>query len=72
MGSATEVARSCVNNAVAEAEVSKISEDALARALIGEALSIYKKTRSAEDIANELTFLAENLSEDEEYNFMRP
>lgn len=72
MGSATEVARSCVNKALEEAGASQISEDALARALISEAISVFKKSRSAEDIANELTFLAENLSEDEEYNFMRP
>lgn len=72
MSSATETARSCVNAALEEAAANKVSQDALARALIGEAIAIYKKTRSAEDISNELIFLAENLSEEDDYTFMRP
>jgi len=72
MGSATETARSCVKKALEEAAASSISEDALARALIGEAIEVFKKNRFAEDIANDLTFFAENLSEEDDYVFMRP
>lgn len=72
MSSATELARSCVNTALQEAKVAQFSEDAIARALISEAIAIYKKSRSSEDIANEFVFLAENLSEDDDYTFMRP
>ncbi len=72
MKTATDTARSCVAAALEEAQVNKISEDAVARALIGEAIAVFKKTRSPDDISSELTFFAENLSEEEEYNFMRP
>ncbi|MEP3247598.1 MAG: hypothetical protein ABJN40_08280 [Sneathiella sp.] len=72
MKTATDTARSCVAAALEEAQTNKISEDAVARALIGEAIAVFKKTRSPDDISSELTFFAENLSEDEEYNFMRP
>jgi len=72
MSSATETARSCVNAALEEANRNQISEDAVARALITEAISVFKKSRSNADIADEITFIAENLSEEEEYNFMRP
>ncbi|MBL4906977.1 MAG: hypothetical protein JKX94_05950 [Sneathiella sp.] len=54
------------------AAASSISEDALARALIGEAIEVLKKNRSAEDISNEVTFLAENIGEEDDYTFMRP
>ncbi|WP_169542755.1 hypothetical protein [Sneathiella aquimaris] len=72
MPTATETARSCVNDALAQAKTNNISEDALARALIAEAIAVFKKTRSFDDIASELVFFAENLSEEEDYNFMRP
>ncbi|MBL4740571.1 MAG: hypothetical protein JKY12_06225 [Sneathiella sp.] len=72
MTTATETARSCVNAALEEANRHQISEDAVAGALITEAISVFKKSRSNVDIANEIIFIAENLSEDEDYNFMRP
>ncbi|MFT6556284.1 hypothetical protein [Sneathiella sp.] len=72
MPTATETARSCVNDALTQAKANNISEDALARALIAEAIAVFKKTRSSDDIASELVFFAENLSEEEDYNFMRP
>ena len=72
MKTATDTARSCVNTALAEAKENSVSEDAVARALITEAIAVFKKTRSSDDISSELTFIAENLSEEEDYNFMRP
>jgi len=72
MASATDLARACVASAIKDAGESGLSEDAVARALISEAINIFKKTRSNADIASELEFFAEHLSEEEDYNFMRP
>jgi len=72
MKTATDIARKAVTSALTDIKAAKLSEDALARALISEAISIYRKSRSVSDIGNELEFLAENLAEDEDYNFMRP
>lgn len=72
MSNVSEIAKSCVDQALAATNESSLSEDALARALIAEAISIFRKTRSVNDIASELEFMAENLGDDEEYTFMRP
>ncbi|OUR75469.1 hypothetical protein A9Q83_18050 [Alphaproteobacteria bacterium 46_93_T64] len=72
MSTVTEIAQNAINAALDETNKKSLSEDALARALIAEAIAIYRKTRSANDIANELEFIAENIGDDEEYTFMRP
>jgi len=72
MSTVTEIAQNAISAALDETNKKSLSEDALARALIAEAIAIYRKTRSANDIANELEFIAENIGDDEEYTFMRP
>ncbi|MET0775528.1 MAG: hypothetical protein ABWZ65_08585 [Pseudomonas mandelii] len=42
------------------------------RALLSAVVQQSKAVRSAEDLADELRFLAENLDEDQDYGFMRP
>ncbi|TRX76158.1 hypothetical protein [Pseudomonas mangiferae] len=48
-------------------------EAALAvRALLSGAVALSKAHRSAEDLAQELAFLADNLDDERDYTFMRP
>lgn len=42
------------------------------RALLSAVVQQSKAVRSAEDLADELRFLAENLDDDQDYGFMRP
>jgi hypothetical protein len=42
------------------------------RALLSAVVQQSKAVRSAEDLADELRFLAENLDEGQDYGFMRP
>ncbi|MNF38418.1 hypothetical protein D3C84_193680 [compost metagenome] len=42
------------------------------RALLSAVVQQSKAVRSAEDLADELQFLAENLDDGEDYSFMRP
>ncbi|SDS12228.1 hypothetical protein NLK61_08900 [Pseudomonas fuscovaginae UPB0736] len=42
------------------------------RALLSAVVQQSKALRSAEDLADELQFLAENLDDDQDYSFMRP
>ena len=72
MTSPTDIAKDAVSAALQKISDEKLSEDALARALITEAVVIFRKSRSVGDIASELEFIAEHLEEGEEFNFMRP
>jgi hypothetical protein len=42
------------------------------RALLSAVVQQSKAVRNAEDLADELRFLAENLDDDQDYGFMRP
>jgi len=42
------------------------------RALLSAIVQQSKTVRSAEDLADELSFLAENLDDQQDYGFMRP
>ena len=42
------------------------------RALLSAVVQQNKTVRNAEDLADELRFLAENLDDDQDYGFMRP
>lgn len=66
------IAASHVAAAMAECERSGIPADVLGRALLSQVVMLYKRTRTAQDIAHELEFAARNLEDDEEYTFMRP
>ena len=61
-----------IERALAEAASRSISEDVVARCLLSEAIRIFKRSRSDEDIAAELTAAADNLDEDMPYAFIRP
>ncbi|MEQ8344286.1 MAG: hypothetical protein RIB84_03485 [Sneathiellaceae bacterium] len=58
--------------AIEEAGRDGIGEDAVARGLFSRVLAIYKQSRSAEDIRQELLAAAENLDDDQDFTFMRP
>ena len=61
-----------VEAALAEAAGRGIEEDVVARCLLSEAVRLFKHRRSDQDIAAELTGLADNLDEDNPLVFMRP
>ena len=56
---------------VTEARVSEASLEILGRALIDEVVRVWSETRSPEDIASELRFIADNVGETD-FEFMRP
>ena len=66
------LAKTIMQQAVAQAEGKGYDEQLLARALMSEVIAVYKKGRTNKDIADELGFLADNLDEDADYAFMRP
>ncbi len=70
--SAYKIAQQVMAEAIEKAAAAGYDEQALARALMSEVIAIYKKGRTQQDIASELSFLASNLDDDEEYAFMRP
>lgn len=61
-----------VEAALAEAEKKSISSDVVARCLLSEAIRLFRKERSNDDIAAELTAAADNLDEDAPLAFIRP
>jgi len=72
MSEQSELVAAHVETLLAEAQEKKIPTDLIGRELINAAVKIYQANRSVDDIAQELTFLAENLDPDTEYTFMRP
>ena len=61
-----------IERALAEAAAKSISDDVVARCLLSEAIRIFKRSRTNEDIAAELTAAADNLDEDNPLIFIRP
>lgn len=61
-----------VEAALAEAAGHGIDDDVVARCLLSEAVRLFKRRRSNDDIAAELVGLADNLDEDSPLVFMRP
>ena len=55
-----------------EADAQGLSMDLVGRNVINRIIDVYRQTRTIDDIASELNFLADNLDPDEEYAFMRP
>lgn len=70
--SAYKIAQQVMADAIEKAAAAGYDEQALARALMSEVIAVYKKGRTQQDIASELSFLANNLDDDEDYAFMRP
>ncbi|SKA09652.1 hypothetical protein SAMN02745126_03477 [Enhydrobacter aerosaccus] len=61
-----------IEAALAEAATHSISSDVVARCLLSEAIRLFKKERSNDDIASELAAAADNLDEDAPLAFIRP
>lgn len=61
-----------VEAALAEASGKGIADDVVARNLLSEAIRIFRRSRSNDDIAAELTAAADNLDEDAPLSFIRP
>lgn len=70
--SASKLVQEHVDALLARAREQGVAQDAVARALIDRAVAIYKLSRSAADIAAELSFVADHLEDDERFAFMRP
>lgn len=67
-----KLAGTVMQQALSQAAQAGYDEQDMARALMAEVITVYKRKRSQADIAHELGFLAENLDEDQDYAFMRP
>jgi hypothetical protein len=61
-----------VEAALAEAAAQSIAPDVVARCLLSEAIRLFKKDRSNDDIAAELAAAADNLDDDTPLVFIRP
>lgn len=61
-----------VEAALTEAAGRSIADDVVARCLLSEAIRIFKRNRSNDDIAAELAAAADNLDEDSPLAFIRP
>jgi len=70
--SPAQLVERAVGELLIQAVAEGVGQDAIARALIDRALVIYRTTRAPEDIAAELTFIADHLDDDERFAFMRP
>ncbi|WP_248798761.1 hypothetical protein [Pseudomonas sp. MWU13-2105] len=67
-----EWARQQVQASLEDAQVEGFEPGLGLRALLSAVVQQSKALRSAEDLADELQFLAENLDDDQDYAFMRP
>ena len=72
MASVHSIVARHVAAAIEEAAGEGIDADSVARGLFSRVLAIYKQSRSAEDIRQELVAAADNLDDDQDYTFMRP
>lgn len=68
----SEFARAEVTALVEKATAANVDEAAALRAILDAAAAALAERSSAEDVQNELTFIAGNLGDDEDYSFMRP
>ena len=65
-------ARQELRDSLASAEAAGFEPGLSLRALLSAVVQQSKTVRNAEDLADELRFLAENLDDDQDYGFMRP
>lgn len=69
---AFSLAKEVMQQALSQGQQQGFDEQAVARALMAEVITVYKRKRSMADIRHELEFLADNLDDDADYTFMRP
>ena len=55
-----------------EAAAAGIPRDVIGRLLLHEAITLWKRERSDDDIQHELRFVADNLDPNADFEFMRP
>ncbi|MEN3951573.1 hypothetical protein [Iodidimonas sp. SYSU 1G8] len=67
-----EIAARHVAAMLEEAAAAGVPSDILGRTLLDHVVRIYRLTRSYDDIASELQFVAENIDPDTDFTFMRP
>ncbi|MBI1182142.1 MAG: hypothetical protein GC201_16490 [Alphaproteobacteria bacterium] len=67
-----EIVQRHVDAMLAEAAATKIPSDVIGREMLAHVVRIYHLTRSYDDIASELQFVADNVDPDTEFTFMRP
>ncbi len=72
MTTARDIATTHMEAALADAKAANVPAESVARVMLEKVVHVYKETRSEEDIAAELVSTSENLSQDEDYMFMRP
>jgi hypothetical protein len=70
--SVSHLARRHAEAAIADGAAHGHSADAVARALLGAVVEIYRHERGPDDIRRELEFVAEHVDEDDAFPFMRP
>ncbi len=68
----SEFAKDQIDRMLEQAAADKIDRQATLRALLDRAAATLAEETSPEDAQNELTFIANNLGDDEDYAFMRP
>ena len=57
---------------LAESRAAGIPDDVIGRLVIDQVVSLWRESRSLADITSELSFLAENVDPDADFEFMRP
>ena len=70
--SASEIAKRHLEAAIAEGKTQSASADAIARAMLSQAIATFLASRSPDDVKQELLAAAENVDPDTDYAFMRP
>ncbi|MDH4611152.1 hypothetical protein [Pseudomonas sp. BN102] len=65
-------ARSILAQNLIDAKQNGLAEELALRALLSAVVERSTRLRSAEDLAQELIYLADNLDPDQDYGFMRP
>jgi hypothetical protein len=70
--SATSIARSHLEAALADAETEGAGKDAVLRAMLSQVITKFLDYRSVADVRAELAAAAEHCDPDEDFVFMRP
>lgn len=72
MAADVELVKRHVEALLSEATAAKVPVDVLGRLLVQQAVELWKRERTLDDIASELKFTADGLDPDTDFEFMRP
>ena len=67
-----EIVRRHVDAALTEAAANGIAADQIGRTLLDVAAEVLSRDRSPQEVADEMTFIARNIADEEDHSFMRP